>query len=171
MNGTMDVRDVFKDAVGEQGKNFVRGTTSTDAHKFLRHVSTLHYRATGSIVKYSFKQLGFNSTWDMKLIESNLCRKGKYVFFGATRKNNESHKRLLTSITAQTTDTDKIDSWIKGKPIHNDHAVGVDVDEHMNGTIYDNGCVGGEKVFSIQNLATRMRWMNQCFLMDIYKMQ
>ena len=42
MNGTMDVREVFKAAVNEQGKNFVRGTTSTDAHLFLRHVSDMH---------------------------------------------------------------------------------------------------------------------------------
>ena len=157
----MDVRDVFKAAV--------RGTTSTDAHKFLRHVSTLHYKATGSIVKYSFKQLGFNNAWDMNHLEANLCRKGKYVFFGATRKNNATHKRLLLSITAQDSDNDKLDSWIKGKSILNDHAVGVDIDENMQGTIYDNGCIGGEKIFSIQNLATRMRWMNNCFLMDIYK--
>ena len=167
----MDVRDIFKAAVGEQGKNFVRGTTSIDAHKFFRHVSKLHYAATKSLVIYKFKQLGFNNNWDMHSIESNLCKPGKYVFFGATRKNNDTHKRLLTSITAQCSDSDKLDSWIKGKPILNDHAIGVDVDDHMNGTIYDNGCIGGEKIFSIQNLATRMRWMNQCFLMDLYVMK
>ena len=56
----------------------------------------------------------------------------------------------------------------KGKQILNDHAIGVDVDDNMNGIIYDNGCTAGEKFFSIQNLATRMRWMNQGFLMDLY---
>ena len=75
---------------------------------------------------------------------------------------------MLTSITAQQSDSDKLDTWIKGKQILNDHAIGVDVDDNMNGTIYDNGCTAGEKFFSIQNLATRMRWMNQCFLMDLY---
>lgn len=169
MNGTMDVRQVFKAAVGEQGRNFVRGTTYTDAHKFLRHVSTLHYKATGEIVKYLFKRLGFNNAWDMQFIETNLCRKGKYVFFGATRKNNPTHKNLLNKITDHISDSDKIDSWAKGKSILNDHAVGVDIDSNMQGTIYDNGCLGGEKIFSIQNLATRMRCMNQCFVMDIYK--
>ena len=74
----------------------------------------------------------------------------------------------LTSITAQHSDSDKSDTWIKGKQILNDHAIGVDVDTNMNGTIYDIGCTAGEKIFSIQNLATRMRWMNQCFLMDLY---
>jgi hypothetical protein len=140
MNQTMDVREVFKAAVGEQGRNFVRVV----------------------------KQLGFNNDWDMHSIESNLCRPGKYVFFGATRKNNDTHKRLLTSITAQHSDSDKINTWIKGKQILNDHAIGVDVDDNMNGIIYDNGCTAGENFFSIQNLATRMRWMNQCFLMDLY---
>jgi hypothetical protein len=65
MNKTMDVRDIFKAAVGEQGKNFVRGTTSTDAHKFFRHVSKLHFAATGSLVVYKFKQLEFNNDWGM----------------------------------------------------------------------------------------------------------
>ena len=143
----MDVRDIFKAAVGEQGRNFVRGTTSTDAHKFFRHVSKLHFAATGSLVVYKFKQLGFNYDWDMHSIESNLCRPGKCVFFGATRKNNDTHKRLRTSITAQHSDSDKLDTWIKGKQILNDHAIGVDVDEKMNGTIYDNGCTGGGKNF------------------------
>ena len=64
--------------------------------------------------------------------------------------------------------TDKIDTWIKGKPMLNDHVIGVDLDEHLQGTIYDNGCTGGEILFSIQNLATRMHWMNQCYLMDLY---
>ena len=94
MNGTMDVREVFKAAVNEQGKNFVRETTSTDAHLFLRHVSDMHYRSTGLIVRYSSKQLGFNGTWDMTHLETNLSRKGKYVFFGASRRNNDTHKRL-----------------------------------------------------------------------------
>ena len=82
----MDVRYVFKAAVGEQGRNFVRGTTSTDADKFFRHVSKLHFAATGSLVVYKFKQLGFNNDWDMHSIESNLCKPGKFVFFGPTRK-------------------------------------------------------------------------------------
>ena len=77
-------------------------------------------------------------------------------------------RSLLTSITAQHSDSDKLDTWIKGKQILNDHAIGVDVDDKMNGTIYDNGCTADEKRFSIQNLATRMRWMNQFFLMDLY---
>ena len=50
----------------------------------------------------------------------------------------------------------------------NDHVIGVDLDEHLQGTIYDNRCTGGEFFFFIQNLATRMRWMNQCYLMDLY---
>ena len=169
MNRTMDARDIFKAAaVGEQSRNFVRGMTSTDAHRFFRQASKLHFAATGSLVVYKFKQLGFNNDWDMHSIESSLYRPGKYVFFGATRKNNDTHKHLLTSITAQHSDSDKLDTWIKGKQILNGHAIGVDVDEKMNGTIYDNGCTGGENFFSIQNLATRMRWMNQCFLMDLY---
>jgi hypothetical protein len=168
MNGTMDVRDVFKEAVGEQGRNFIRGTNSTDAHLFFRHVLSLHYKKNKTIITYKFKQLGFNNNWDMQLLEKNLSKKGKYVFFGATRKNNESHNVLLKSISSQCSDTDKIETWIKGKQIQNDHAIGVDIDDNMQGTIYDNGCTKGEKFFTIQNLATRMRWMNQCYLMDLF---
>ena len=52
-----------------------------------------------------------------------------------------------SSITAQHSDSYKLDTWIKGKQILNDHAIGVDVDDNMNGTIYDNGCTAGEKFF------------------------
>ena len=95
----------------------------------------------------------------MTRLETNLSRKGKYVFFGASRRNNDTHKRLLKSISTKSLDTDKIDTWIKGKPMLNDHAIGVDLDERLQGTIYD---------IPIQNLATRMRWINQCYLMDLY---
>ena len=75
-------------------------------------------------------------------------------FFGATRKNNPSHQNLLKSIEIHDSDENKIDCWKKGKPLLNDHAVGVEVDDNMI-EIYDNGCVHGDfftnTVFSNKN--------------------
>lgn len=167
MNGTRDVRDVFKDAVGHRGKNFVRGTYANDARTFLRHVSKFHYYDSGILVRYTFKELGFNNEWSIDKLYSNMCKKGQYIFFGATRKNNVTHQKLLKNIKAQDTEGEKMKSWANAKPMNNDHAIGVVVDENMVGTIYDNGCSKGEKVFSLENLAIRMRWMNQCFFMDL----
>lgn len=168
MNGTSDVRDVFKAAVGEQGRNFIRGTSSEDAHKFLTYVSNYHFHKCKTCVRYSFKKLGYNHEWSIERLEQSISKKGKYVFFGATRKNNDSHKKQLCAIKKCTYDDDKIDCWKKIKPLLNDHAIGVMVNDDMSGTIYDNGCVTGEKFLSIINLATRMQCMTECFLLDIF---
>ena len=53
------------------------------------------------------------------------------------------------------------------KPLLNDHAIGVVVNDDLSGTIYDNGCVTGEKFLTILNLATRMQSMTERFLLDI----
>jgi hypothetical protein len=168
LSGTKDVRDVFKAAVQEQGRNFVRGTTSTDAHRFLTYVSNYHYHHSNIYVRYSFKHLGFNDIWDLDKLQQCLSRPGKYVFFGATRKNNPSHKKMLATITNITNDEEKIVCWSKNTQLYSDHAIGVFVNDDFTGTIYDNGCVNGEKYFSIQNLATRMRCVNDCYFLDVF---
>lgn len=167
MNNTRDVRDVFKEAVGSQGRQFVRGTTHVDAHRFLRHVTSLHYHASGLKLRYDFKKMGYNKEWDMNLLFKNLCTKGKYILFGATHKNNASHNNIIKTVHSQCCDEDKIDTWIKAKSALNDHAIGLDVDENMMGTIYDNGCTKGFKEFSFNNLSSRMRWINACYKIDI----
>jgi hypothetical protein len=169
INGTRDVRNVFKEAVGCSGRNFVRGTTSTDAHTFLRHVSNLHYKSKGKKVTYKFIKLGYNNEWSLEYLQKNLCKEGKYILFGATIKNNPSHKLDIKKIHNQISDSDKMNSWQKIKSVNSDHAVAVHIDDKMMGTIYDNGCVSGKKCFSFDNLVSRMRYINHCFLFDIYE--
>ena len=101
-------------------------------------------------------------------MEQTLSKKGKYVFFGATRKNNDTHQKQLCSIKKLPYDDDKIGCWNKIKPLLNDHAIGVVVNDDLSGTIYDNGCITGEKFLTILNLATRMKSMTERFLLDIY---
>lgn len=167
MNNTRDVRDIFKEAVGSQGRNFVRGTTHKDAHMFLRHVTSLHYHTSGLMLRYDFKKLGFNKEWDMNYLYKNLCTKGKYVLFGATHKNNAAHHTIIKNVHSESTDEDKIDTWIKAKEALNNHAIGISVDENMIGTIYDNGCRKGFNEFSFNNLCSRMRWINAMYKIDI----
>lgn len=147
----------------------MRGTTHVDAHKFLRHVTSLHYHSSGGsvLLRYEFRKLGYNKEWSMSLLYKNLCTKGKYVLFGATHKNNTSHNNIVKNIHSKCSDEDKIDTWIKAKPTLNDHAIGVEVDDNMTGTIYDNGCTGGSKPFTMDNLSSRMRWINACYKIDI----
>ena len=168
MNGTKDVRDVFKAAVGEKGRTFLRGTSSTDAHTFFRYVSNYHYHKCEVKVRYSFKKLGYNNQWSIERLQQTLSKKGKYVFFGATRKNNDSHQKQLDSIKKLPHDDDKIDCWNKMKHILSDHAIGVQVNDDMSGIIFDNGCVTGEKFLSVINLATRMQCMIESYLLDIF---
>ena len=160
---------MFKEAVGSQGRNFVRGTTHIDAHKFLRHVTTQHYRSSGLLLRYTFKRMGYNKEWDMGQLYKNLCTKGKYIMFGATHKNNASHHKIINDIHAKESDVYKMEHWINEKPALNNHAIGVEVDEFMVGTIYDNGCIGGTKQFTIDNLCLRMRWINECYRIDMTK--
>ena len=72
-------------------------------------------------------------------------KSGFWGSFEFTRSPNDTHKHLLTSISTKSLDTGKIYTWKKGKPMLNDHAIGVDLDENLQGTIYDNGCTGGKK--------------------------
>lgn len=165
----MDVRDVFREAVASRGKNYLAGTSNKDALAFFKHVANKHWAKDQSILRYSFKVMGFNDEWSIDDLLKNLSKKGKYILFGATRKNNASHKLQLETIHTQKSETDKLFAWKKAKPISNDHAIGVEVDDNMQGYIYDNGCVSGKKVFSIDNLATRMRCINSIFIMEFYK--
>lgn len=169
MNGTLDVRDVFKEAMGEsRGKHFVRGTTSTDAHRFFQHISKMHYKKNKTMVKYAFKKCGGQEAWSVLNLEKQLSRKGKYVFFGATRTTGDSHKKQLKTVTKATAE-DKVAIWDKSGTVRMDHAIGVTVDDHWQGKIYDNGCKPtGEKVLSIQHLADRMRSLNECYVMELY---
>lgn len=169
MNGTKDVRDVFKEALGEgHGKNFVRGTTGEDAHKFLRYVHHEQYKQKKDI-KYAFKACGGNKKWSVKMLMKQLSRKGKYVFFGATRKTCDSHKKQLKQITTKAEDEAKIAAWDAATVLQNDHAVSVEMFNSLEGTIYDNGCTSGEKVYSVQNIAERMRSLNACFYFELYE--
>ena len=138
-------------------------------HTFLRHVSTKHYKSSGRLIKYKFRKLGFNASWNVEQLIKNLCQKGKYILFGAASNKSPSHKSLQKSIYGQTADEEKIEAWTKSKSIMTDHAVGVEVDDNMNVTIYDNGCAGGLRPFSIDNLVSRMRCINECYLLDLYE--
>lgn len=167
MDGTMDVRDLFKEAVAGRGRNYLSGTSSKDALAFFKHVANKHWARDKSILKYSFKRLSHNDAWSIDDLLGNLCTQGKYILFGATRKNNDSHKSQLDTILSQKSETDKLSAWNKAKTLANDHAIGVEVDDNMQGYIYDNGCVSGRKKFSIDNLATRMRCINAIFIMEL----
>ena len=80
MNGTKDVRDVFKEALGEgHGKHFVRGTTRQDAHKFLQYVHHEQYKRKVD-VKYAFTACGGNKKWSVKmLIKQFKKRKARFL--------------------------------------------------------------------------------------------
>jgi hypothetical protein len=42
MNGTIGVRDMFKESLGiGHGRNFIGGNMKTDAHSFLQHVADM----------------------------------------------------------------------------------------------------------------------------------
>ena len=49
----------FKESLGiGHGRNFIWGTTKTDAHSFLQHVADVHWKHDKTVVRYSFKQCG-----------------------------------------------------------------------------------------------------------------
>ena len=169
MNGTRDVRDLFKDALGEgHGRNFMRGTTANDARKFFAYVAAQHKIKDGTTVRFAFKKCGGNKKWSVALLMKQLSRSGKYVFFGATRKNNGAHNKQLKQMRSQKEDEAKIIAWDKAQALLSDHAVSVVVNVNSEGKIFDNGCTSGEKVYSVQNVAERMRSLNDCFYVDLF---
>jgi hypothetical protein len=87
----VSVRDMFKESLGiGQGRNFIRGTTKTDAHSFLQPVANVHWQRDKTIVRHLFKQCGRNQLWDVGSLQKQLSREGKYVFFGAKRNTSNS---------------------------------------------------------------------------------
>jgi hypothetical protein len=169
MNGTISVRDQFKEAFGiGHGRAFVYGTTHADAHTFFRHVAAKHYKKSKTVVKFMFKRCGGNKKWNVGMLKDQLSRKGKYVFFGATRNTSDAHKKQFASLKKVAGDDEKIEVWNKSKTLVMDHAVSVVVDEKSEGKIYDNGCTSGEKIYSVLNVAERMRSITECFVLDLY---
>ena len=174
MNGTIGVRDVFKEALGVgHGRNFIRGTTKTDAHSFFQHVANLHWKRDKTIVRYSFKQCGINQLWDVGRLQKQLSREGKYVFFGATRNTSDSHQAQLKGLKRARTGENKSDEkliklWLSGSVLLNTHAVSIVIDSNLMGRIYDNGCTSGEKIYSVSNIAERMRSLTECFVFELW---
>ena len=50
----------------------------------------------------------------------------------------------------------------------NTHAVSIVIDSNLMGRIYDNGCTSGEKIYSISNIAERMRSLTECFVLELW---
>jgi hypothetical protein len=170
MNGTEEVRHVFKTALGVgYGKNFVRGTTKTDAHTFLKHVCdqyTLRYKKS---VHYSFKECSRQKSWNVGRLEKQLSRQGKYVFFGATRNTSDSHKAQFRGLKKEKSPAEAVKKWLDASVLLNTHAVSVVIDSNCDGVIYDNGCTSGEKVYSVLNIAERMRSLSECYVLELWQ--
>lgn len=174
MNGTMGIRDVFKEALGVgHGRNFIRGTTKTDAHTFFQHVANLHWEKDRSVVRYSFKKCGINQVWDVGRLQKQLSREGKYVFFGATRNTSDSHQAQLKGLKRARTEENGSDDklialWLSASVLLNTHAVSIVINSDLEGKIYDNGCTSGEKIYSLANIAERMRCLSECFVLELW---
>ena len=174
MKGTISVRDMFKESLGVgYGRNFIRGTTKTDAHAFLQHVANVHWHRDKTVVRYSFKQCGIDHFWDVGSLQKQLSREGKYVFFGATRNTSDSHKAQFKSLKRARTEADGSDEklialWLSASVLLNTHAVSVVIDSDLEGTIYDNGCTSGEKIYSVANIAERMRSLTECYVLELW---
>lgn len=164
------MRDQFKEAFGiGHGRAFIYGTTHADAHTFFRHVAAKHYKKSKTVVKFMFKRCGGNKQWNVSMLQDQLSRKGKYVFFGATRNTSDSHKKQFASLKKAAKDKQSVlEVWSKSNTLVSDHAVSVVVDDKSEGLIYDNGCTSGEKIYSVLNVAERMRSISDCFVLDLY---
>ena len=103
------------------------------------------------------------------MLQDQLLRKGKYVFFGETRNTSDAHKKQFATLKNVAEDDQKvIEVRGKSKTLMSDHAVSVVVDEESEGRIYDNGCTSGEKMYSVFNVVERMRSIPEYFVLDLY---
>jgi hypothetical protein len=114
-----------------------------------------------------------NQLWDVGRLQKQLSREGKYVFFGATRNTSDSHKAQFKSLKRARTEMDGSDEklialWLSASVLLNTHAVSVVIDCDLEGKIYDNGCTSGEKIYSVANIAERMRSLTECFVLELW---
>ena len=99
MNGEFKIRDQFKKALGTEFKRaFLYGTTFADAHKFFLYIATQHKRKDESTIKFAFKKCGGNKKWSVDMVQKQLRRQGKYVFFGVSRSTCKSHQDQLAKL-------------------------------------------------------------------------
>ena len=42
------------------------------------------------------------------------------------------------------------------------------IDSNLEGKIYDNECTSGEKLYSLANIAERMRCLIECFVLELW---
>ena len=194
MNGEFKVRDQFKKALGSNHRRaIVKGSTFADAHTFFRHIVTQHWEKNETKIKFVFKKCGGNKKWSVDMLQKQLRRNGKYVFFGVSRSTSTAHKDQLTQLkkiakdqlvifkkaalkdgatlnmenVQKVIDQKVLDQWAKAKMLISDHAVSVVVDDKFNGIIYDNGCTYGDKVLTVLNLAERMRTLTELFVLEL----
>ena len=99
MNGKFTVRDQFKEALGSNHRRtIVKGSTFADAHTFLRHIVTQHLKRDKTKIKFVFKKGGGNAKWSVDMLQKQLRKNGKYMFFGVSRSTSAAHKDHILAI-------------------------------------------------------------------------
>ena len=90
------MREQFKEASGSNHRRaIVKGTTFANANTFFRHIVTKHLKRGKPMIKFSFKKCGGNAKWNVEMLQKQLRRKGKYVFFGVSRSTSNAHEDQL----------------------------------------------------------------------------
>ena len=173
MGNTIDVRDVFKTALGlNVDEKFEDGISARDMHKVFSYVVEENYKR-GIKLGFEWRRLrptgGFQVS---RLKEFLLSRKGRYVLLGKTKEKNDKWEALIKRLKKAKKHDNQLSLYAKTSsdkvPKEKmDHAMGLLVESEI--TCFNNGYKSGMLPYSVMNMATQMESINEGYYVDLFK--
>jgi hypothetical protein len=171
MNGEVTFEGGMRRALNIGDKKLLKGVGPGDIHTFLLDL-VQRYLKLGRTVVFKWKKLGRNRNENnagftgkniVALMEEK--EENSYVIIGKSKRANESHRKLMTTLTKLSTDQNKVFAKLACGKSRPDHAIGVRTGKSP--LIFDNGFRKYSKEFNIVNFATCLSDVTDAFVIDI----
>ena len=174
LGNTMDVREVFKEALGVNSEDiFEDGISAKDMYTVFTHI-VLENEKRGIKLGFVWSRVrptgGFNVS---RMDEFLLSRKGRYVLLGKAKDRSEEWERLMKRLKkAKEQDVQlkifaKTSDKVSKKRI--DHAMGLYVESDKM-SCFNNGYARGVMPFTVLNIASQMESINEGYYVDLFKL-
>ena len=169
-----DAGNTFKAALGLSADNkLLYGTSVEYAVTYMKY-GCAGNKKRGIKLKYEFRRVtgrhGKVRKWNVQSITETVVKKrGIYVIFGKAKRANAIHKALMKRIKKADCVGEELEIYSKvAKGLsRKDHAISIRSDE--NGVrLFDNACTNGSIEFNIENLASKMIDLTNCYYFDVY---
>ena len=174
LGNTMDVRDVFKKALGLKTEDiFEDGISAQDMHRVFTYI-VLENEKRGVKIGFVWRRVRPTGGFQVgRLKDFLLSRKGRYVLLGKTKEKSEDWERLMKRLKkAKEPDVQLVlyaktsDKVPKSKV---DHAMGLLVEDDKI-TCFNNGYKKGMLPYTVINIATQMESISEGYYVDLFKL-